>query len=145
ILGAFIVTGAAINILVLLVSGMIGYGLRKLDVPLAPIALTMVLGKILEENLVRALLLSDGDVTTLVASPFSAILMGIAILALVGPPLFRLSTRIRRRTLAAQNALVYAGPNESDSDVSDPDSSPTASPALTSTSRSTTPHSKENM
>ena len=97
ILGAFIVTGVPLNILVLLVSGVIGYALRKLDVPLAPIALTMVLGPILEENLVRALLLSDGDLSTLVSSPFSAMLMAIALCALIVPPLARLVSRQRRR------------------------------------------------
>jgi putative tricarboxylic transport membrane protein len=96
-LGSFVVTGVPLNILVLLVSGVVGYALRKLDVPLAPIALTMVLGPILEENLVRALLLSDGDVSTLVGSTFSATLMAIALCALIVPPVARLVTRLRRR------------------------------------------------
>jgi putative tricarboxylic transport membrane protein len=97
ILGSFVVTGVPLNILVLLVSGVIGYALRKLDVPLAPIALTMVLGPILEENLVRALLLSDGDLSTLVSSTFSATLMAIALCALIVPPVARVVTRLRRR------------------------------------------------
>ncbi|MGO1410485.1 MAG: tripartite tricarboxylate transporter permease [Microbacterium sp.] len=127
ILGAFIVTGAAINVLVLLIAGVVGYGLRKLDVPLAPIALTMVLGKILEENLVRALLLSDGDITTLVGSPFSAILFAIAVFALIGPPLFRQGAKIRKRS-----AVTTA---EATADVPEPNSTPTP----------TAPHSKENL
>lgn len=93
VLGAYIVTSAPINILVLLIAGVVGYVLRKLDVPLAPIALTMVLGSILEENLVRALLLADGNVSTLVASPFSATLMALAFAALIVPPLIRVVTR----------------------------------------------------
>jgi putative tricarboxylic transport membrane protein len=97
ILGSFVVTGVPLNILVLRVSGVIGYALRKLDVPLAPIALTMVLGPILEENLVWALLLSNGDLSTLVSSTFSASLMAIALCALVVPPVARLVTRLRRR------------------------------------------------
>jgi putative tricarboxylic transport membrane protein len=106
ILGAFLVTGTALNILVLLVFGVFGYVLRKLDVPLAPIALTMVLGSILEENLVRALLLSDGDVSTLVGSPFSAILLTVAALALGGAPLLSVLTRrIERR----QQRLIDMG------------------------------------
>ncbi|WP_167139318.1 tripartite tricarboxylate transporter permease [Diaminobutyricimonas sp. TR449] len=109
ILGAFVVTGAAINILVLLVSGVVGYLLRKLDVPLAPIALTMVLGKILEENLVRALLLSDGDVSTLVASPFAATLLAVAGLALIGPPIFRLASRTRKAAAAVAAPSGQAG------------------------------------
>jgi putative tricarboxylic transport membrane protein len=96
-LGSFVVTGVPLNILVLLVSGIVGYALRKIDVPLAPIALTMVLGPILEENLVRALLLSDGDISTLVGSTFSATLMAIALGALIIPTVARVVTRLRRR------------------------------------------------
>jgi putative tricarboxylic transport membrane protein len=122
VLGAYVVTGVPLNILVMLVAGVVGYVLRKLDVPLAPIALTMVLGPILEENLVRALLLSDGDVTTLVGSPFSATLMAIALCALVVPPVVRLVATVRRRGAARQDppgdpagtasdqGLVPAGP-----------------------------------
>jgi putative tricarboxylic transport membrane protein len=97
ILGSYVTNGVPLNILVLMVSGVVGYALRKLDVPLAPIALTMVLGPILEENLVRALLLSDGDLSTLVSSTFSATLMTIALLALLLPPVARLAARLRRR------------------------------------------------
>jgi putative tricarboxylic transport membrane protein len=101
ILGAFVVTGVPLNILVLLVSGVVGYALRKLDVPLAPIALTMVLGPILEKNLVRALLLSDGDASTLFGSTFSATLLAIALAALVIPPIVRLTGSVRRRRAAS--------------------------------------------
>jgi putative tricarboxylic transport membrane protein len=108
-LGSFVVTGVPLNILVLLVSGVVGYALRKLDVPLAPIALTMVLGPILEENLVRALLLSDGDVSTLVGSTFSATLMTIALAALILPPVVRLVTRLRRRGATQPGAAADEG------------------------------------
>jgi putative tricarboxylic transport membrane protein len=109
VLGSFVVTGVPLNILVLLVSGVVGYALRKLDVPLAPIALTMVLGPILEENLVRALLLSDGDVSTLVGSTFSATLMTIALAALIVPPVVRLVTRLRRRGSTHPGAAAEGG------------------------------------
>lgn len=139
ILGAFIVTGAAINILVLLVAGIVGYLLRKLDVPLAPIALTMVLGKILEENLVRALLLSDGDLTTLVASPFAATLLCISLLALIGPPLLRLAGKLRNRP-----TTPASGPTQPPSEQGPP--SNTQKTFNSSTAVPTAPHfySKEN-
>jgi putative tricarboxylic transport membrane protein len=106
VLGAYVVTGVPLNILVLLVSGVVGYALRKLDVPLAPIALTMVLGPILEKNLVRALLLSDGEASTLWGSTFSAILLTVALAALLLPPGFRLLAAVRRRRLPTMDQLV---------------------------------------
>ncbi|MGV9800476.1 tripartite tricarboxylate transporter permease [Mycobacterium sp. NPDC003449] len=93
-LGCYVVNGAALNILVLCVFGVIGYWLRKADIPLAPIALTMVLGPILETNLVRALLLSDGDVATLWSSPFSAIFL-VAGLSMLGLPIVLRALRAR--------------------------------------------------
>jgi putative tricarboxylic transport membrane protein len=89
-LGSYVVNGAALNILVLCVFGVVGYWLRKADIPLAPIALTMVLGPILETNLVRALLLSDGDVTTLWGSPFAAIFLTLGVVTLSLPFVLRL-------------------------------------------------------
>jgi putative tricarboxylic transport membrane protein len=118
VLGAYIVTGAPINILVLLVAGIVGYVLRKLDVPLAPIALTMVLGSILEENLVRALLLADGNVSTLVGSPFSATLMALAFAALIVPPMIRVLTDRRGKPfLDVPAELTHSSPSSSTSDV----------------------------
>jgi putative tricarboxylic transport membrane protein len=118
VLGAFIVTGAPINILVLLVAGIVGYVLRKLDVPLAPIALTMVLGSILEENLVRALLLADGNVSTLVGSPFSATLMALAFAALIVPPMIRVLTNRRGKPfLDVPAELAHSSPSSPTSDV----------------------------
>ncbi|MCT2581839.1 tripartite tricarboxylate transporter permease [Actinophytocola gossypii] len=95
VLGCYVVTGTAANILVLVGAGVLGYCLRKLDIPLAPIALTMVLGPILESNLSRALLLSDGDVTTLVGSPFSATLLALAVVAVLAPAVLRTVRRAR--------------------------------------------------
>lgn len=104
-LGSYVVNGAALNILVLCVFGVLGYWLRKVDIPLAPIALTMVLGPILETNLVRALLLSDGDVSTLWGSPFAATFLAVGLAALALP--FMLAV-LRVRSHSAEQRTVPA-------------------------------------
>jgi putative tricarboxylic transport membrane protein len=105
VLGAYVVSQAPINILVLLGAGLLGYLLRKLDVPLAPIALTMVLGPMLEKNLVRSLLMADGDATTFARSPLALTLLVAALGALVIPPLVR-GSRLPRRPAAASAQLT---------------------------------------
>jgi len=67
--------------------GALGYILRKLDVPTVPVILGILLGGNMEDNLRRAMTLSDGDVTYLVSSPIAA---GLWIAAIVGfiAPLF---------------------------------------------------------
>lgn len=91
VVGAYAVERSPINILILVGAGLLGYVLRKLDVPLAPIALTVVLGPLLEENLVRALLLADGDISTFGRSPIAAGFLLAALCVVVIPPLLRFS------------------------------------------------------
>jgi putative tricarboxylic transport membrane protein len=65
--------------------GVGGYILRKLDVPLVPIILGLLLGTLMEENLRRALNISNGDWTILIASPLAIGLWVFAILGLLAP------------------------------------------------------------
>jgi putative tricarboxylic transport membrane protein len=116
-LGSYVVNGAALDILTLCVFGILGYWLRKVDIPLAPIALTMVLGPILETNLVRALLLSDGDVSTLWGSPFAAALLAVALAALALPFVLA-ALRARAHRAEQRTPVSSADPSDSTAAVS---------------------------
>ncbi|CAO3413058.1 tripartite tricarboxylate transporter permease [Azospirillum doebereinerae] len=59
--------------------GVFGYVLKKLDCEPAPLLLGFVLGPLLEENLSRAMLLSQGDVTVFATRPISAGLLAVAV------------------------------------------------------------------
>ena len=63
--------------------GLIGYVLYKLQFEAAPLALGFVLGRLLEEKLRQALIISDGNPLTFVSSPLSAGLLAVATIALV--------------------------------------------------------------
>ncbi len=65
--------------------GVLGYLMRKCDLPPAPLIPGMVLGPMLEEHVRRALIFSNGDWSTFVTRPISGFLLGIAILILVSP------------------------------------------------------------
>jgi putative tricarboxylic transport membrane protein len=73
----------------LLVFGLMGYGLRRFGYPLAPVVVGLILGPLAEQQLRRALSISQGDPTILVGSPVAIILLSIAALALFGPMLWR--------------------------------------------------------
>ena len=75
----------------LLVFGLMGYGLRRFGYPLAPVVVGLILGPLAEQQLRRALAISQGDLTVLVGSPVAIILLAIAALALFGPLLWRLA------------------------------------------------------
>ncbi|MBY0338054.1 MAG: tripartite tricarboxylate transporter permease [Acetobacteraceae bacterium] len=90
--GVYAVSNSAFDLLLAIGFGVMGWLFRKLDVPLVPIVLGFVLGRMLEDNLRRAMALSDGNVAELVASPVSVALWAMTGLALLWP-----SLRLRRR------------------------------------------------
>jgi len=83
--GVYAVSNSPFDLLMATGFGVLGYALRKLDVPLVPIILGFVLGRLLEDNLRRALSLSDGDVLALFASVPSLLLWACTLAALIVP------------------------------------------------------------
>ena len=69
--------------------GVLGYILRKLDIPTVPVILGILLGGNMEDALRRAMTLSDGDVTYLLSSPIAIGLWVAAILGFVAPMFLR--------------------------------------------------------
>lgn len=75
IVGAFASTNSMFPVYVTLVFGIIGYVLRKVDIPTAPIVLALVLVPMAEANYRRALVVADGSHTIFLLSPISLILL----------------------------------------------------------------------
>ncbi len=71
--GSFAIAGRMFDVYVMLVFGIVGYLLRQFGYPMAPLVLGIVLGDLLEKNLRRALILSDGDLTPFFTRPISAV------------------------------------------------------------------------
>jgi putative tricarboxylic transport membrane protein len=90
------------ELVMLLVFGLMGYGLRVFGFPIAPVVVGLILGPMAEQQLRRALAISQGDVGVLVASPIAAVLLGLALIALVLPLILR--ARGRGQILAAVGA-----------------------------------------
>ncbi|WP_436642664.1 tripartite tricarboxylate transporter permease [Microbaculum sp. FT89] len=93
--GIYGISGSTFDLLVMIVFGVLGWLLRKLNVPLVPVILGVLLGNLMEANLRRALTISDGDWSALLASPLS---IGLWLIAVVGfvLPVF-LAPLLRRR------------------------------------------------
>jgi len=72
--GAFAIASRTFDIWVMLVFGVIGFMLREMKYPMAPLVLGIVLGDILDKNLRRGLVLSDGDPTPFLTRPISLVL-----------------------------------------------------------------------
>ncbi|MBT9245930.1 tripartite tricarboxylate transporter permease (plasmid) [Gemmobacter fulvus] len=69
--------------------GVLGYVMRLFGYPIAPIVVGLILGPMAEQQLRRALAISQGDWTSLVSSPVAAGLLLIAALALIVPLILR--------------------------------------------------------
>ena len=65
--------------------GIIGYLMRKLRFPAAPVVLGLVLGPMVERSLRQSLTISHGDVSIFFTRPISAVLVLVALLSLLAP------------------------------------------------------------
>ena len=83
--GIYGISGSTFDLLVMILFGLLGWALRKVDVPLVPIILGVLLGKLMETNLRRELTISDGDWTALFDSWLSIGLWAAAIVGFVLP------------------------------------------------------------
>jgi putative tricarboxylic transport membrane protein len=97
-LGSYAVNADPLDLVLLLVIGLLGFAMRRFGWPVAPAVIGLILGPVAETNLRRALAISDGDVSALVSSPFSVVVLLVAVLAVVGPPVLR---RFRQREAVA--------------------------------------------
>lgn len=81
--GAFAITQRVFDIYVMLFFGLVGFVMRELKFPMAPLILGLVLGELLEQNLTRGLVISSGSVAPFFTRPVSGALAAITIFAIL--------------------------------------------------------------
>ncbi len=87
--GVYAIHATTFDLVLMTGLGVFGYFLRKLDFPMAPLILGFVLGDMMEQNLRRALAISNGDVHILYGSGITIGLWIAAAVMLVVPLLLR--------------------------------------------------------
>ena len=87
--GVYSVHATTFDLVLMSVFGVVGYLLRKQGVPMAPLILGFVLGDMMEQNLRRALSITNGELGILYESTISIGLWIAAALMLMVPPLMR--------------------------------------------------------
>lgn len=83
VVGSFAIQSRVFDIGVMVVFGIIGYYLKEMDYPVAPLVLGIVLGDILDKNLRRALILGDGSIVPFFTRPISLVLAILVFLTIV--------------------------------------------------------------
>jgi putative tricarboxylic transport membrane protein len=94
VIGAYAVNGLAFDVGLMAAFGVVGYAFRKLDVPLAPMILTLILGPLMEQSLRQSLEMSRGSFSIFWQHPLAAALLGVATAIVAGSTL-RALRRVR--------------------------------------------------
>jgi putative tricarboxylic transport membrane protein len=87
--GVLAAKGSLVELTLVLVLGLLAFAMRRFDYPVAPVVVGMILGPMAETQLRRALQINNGDPMVLLQSPVSATLIVVALIALLGPQLWR--------------------------------------------------------
>ena len=87
IVGGFVPTLDMHDVWLMLIFGVVGYLMRKLDYPMAPAVLAIVLGPLAEPALRQSLLISSGSFSIFFNRPFAAVIMTLAFILLILPVL----------------------------------------------------------
>ena len=98
-LGAYGLRNSWFDLALLYGIGVVGFLMRRYDIPVAPVLVGMILGPLAEQQLRRALAISQGELSIFVTQPISATVFAITALVLVGPPVWR---RIATRRAATR-------------------------------------------
>jgi putative tricarboxylic transport membrane protein len=88
-MGAFTLNNNIVDVWALWIIGLAGFGMRALDVPVAPAIVGLILGPLAEQQFRRALAISQGDASVFVTHPIALGLLVIAVLVVALPPLLR--------------------------------------------------------
>ncbi|MBS1176174.1 MAG: tctA2, partial [Proteobacteria bacterium] len=94
-IGSYTVHNAMLDIWLMLVFGVMGYVFKKLDYPLAPLVLALVLGDKAEDSFRQAMLMSQGEVNIMWANPLVGTITTLAMLMLFWPLISKLIALVR--------------------------------------------------
>jgi len=82
-IGSFAIASRIFDIWVMLGFGLLGFALRAMKYPMAPLVLGIVLGDILDKNFRRAMVLTDGSLEPFFTRPISGVLAAMTALTII--------------------------------------------------------------
>jgi len=98
--GSYTVHNALLDVTVMLVFGVVGYAFKKLNYPIAPMVLALVLGDLAESSFRQSMLLSQGDLSIFWSNGLVGGICGLALFLLFWPLIAKLF--IKRRAGVAE-------------------------------------------
>ena len=97
-IGAYTVHNSMFDVWLMVIFGFIGYVFKKLDYPLAPLVLALVLGDRAEDSFRQSMLMSQGDMRILFANALVGSITALALALLLWPLLSAMRQAVRKAT-----------------------------------------------
>jgi putative tricarboxylic transport membrane protein len=94
-IGAYTVHNAMLDIWFMMLFGVVGYLFKKLDYPLAPLVLALVLGDKAEDSFRQAMLVSQGELSILWSNALVGSISTLALVLLFWPLISRALAKVR--------------------------------------------------
>lgn len=97
VIGAYSASISMLNVRVMVISGLIAYTLGKMQFPMPPFLLGLILGPLIEANFWASLLISYNDYLIFFKRPLSAAFMLLALVTLLAPSIYGMIQEKRGR------------------------------------------------
>lgn len=107
VVGSYAISSRVFDVGTMVIFGILGYYMREMEYPMAPMVLGIILGPILDTNLRRALVISDGSLLPFFSRPISLVLFLVIAFVMVsrtawfGKAMKAIGGRLRRRPAGA--------------------------------------------
>jgi putative tricarboxylic transport membrane protein len=85
VIGTYAINGSMLDLYMILFFGIVGYVFDKVDIPVAPLVLSLVLGGIMEQSFRQAMTISGADPSIFVKSGISVTLIALSIISIALP------------------------------------------------------------
>jgi putative tricarboxylic transport membrane protein len=102
LVGAYAMNNSMFDVGLTIFFGLLGYFMKKLEYPPAPLVLSLVLGSLVETSLRQSMILSDNSIIIFFMRPISAVIMAISIIVLLKPLFNKPISTIKRYLLVRQ-------------------------------------------
>ena len=96
VIGAYALNSSLLDIWIVLIFGVIGFFARRFGFAVAPIAVGLILGKMVEVNLQNSLKIFNGECWQIFTQPLAVFFLILAFLGLCGPQIFAAITKTRK-------------------------------------------------
>ncbi len=84
-IGAYAINGSVVDLWLILFFGVVGYVFDKIDIPVAPLVLSLVLGGIMEQSFRQAMTISGGDLKIFYGSAITVTLLVMSVISVALP------------------------------------------------------------